>query len=266
MVNALADALAQLVTAAREQLDDASEIVDRSADEARDYGSVLAQGAKTINEAALPDAVAAAVIEATQTMLARTRRAEERLRGMSADLAKLRHDLQEAQSQAEHDPLTGLPNRRALDNALQAAVIGAAAAQKALSLAFCDIDNFKILNDRHGHAVGDRVLRLVADCLADGGGEDVFVGRHGGEEFVLLFDGVGAEQAALKIDMIRAQLATRTLRSKTDDSPIGNVTFSAGVAMLREEEEANDLLHRADRALYRAKYNGRNRVEIDREG
>ena len=184
---------------------------------------------------------------------------------MGADLARLRHDLEEAQSQAERDPLTGLPNRRALDKALEAAVAGAEAANAALSLAFCDIDKFKDLNDRHGHALGDRVLRLVGDCLDDGGGEGVFVGRHGGEEFVMLFEGVGAEQAAVRVDTIRAQLSTRTLRSKTNDSAIGNVTFSSGVAMLREGEGGADLLHRADRALYRAKYKGRNRVEIDRE-
>ena len=210
--------------------------------------------------------MAAAIIEATQAMLTRTLQAEERLRSMGADLARLRQDLDEARALSECDPLTGLPNRRALDKALQAAVAGAEAAHSALSLAFCDIDHFKALNDRHGHAVGDRVLRLVGDCLADGGGKDVFVGRHGGEEFVMVFEGLGAEQAALRIDTIRGQLATRALRSKTDDSSIGSVTFSAGVAMLREGEGGYDLLHRADRALYRAKNKGRNRVEIDREG
>ncbi|WP_174273814.1 GGDEF domain-containing protein [Sphingomonas bacterium] len=264
-VDALAAALAKLIEAARGQLDGASDIVDRSADEVRDYGSVLAEGARMFGGADLPATVAGAVIEATETMLARTRRAEERLRGMSADLANLRRDLEEARALAERDPLTGLPNRRALDKALLAAIGGATAARQALSVAFCDIDNFKVLNDRHGHALGDRVLRLVSDCLTDGGGQDVFVGRHGGEEFVMMFDGAGAEQAALRVDAIRAQLATRVLRSKTDDHPIGNVTFSAGVAMLRDGELGEDLLQRADRALYRAKHNGRNRVEIDRE-
>ena len=197
-------------------------------------------------------------------MIDRARDAEQRLRGMGTELAALHSDLDEARTAAERDPLTGLPNRRALEKALGEAVKTARAARAALTLAYCDIDEFKKINDRHGHALGDRVLRLVGDCLTDGAGEGVFVGRQGGEEFVLLFDGVQAEDAAIRVDKIRAGLAARVLRSRVDDQPIGTVSFSAGVATLRPDEDGDDLLRRADTALYRAKQTGRNRVEVER--
>jgi diguanylate cyclase len=205
------------------------------------------------------------LIGVTRTMIARARGAEERLRSMGQELQAVQRDLADARQSADHDQLTGLPNRRALEAALVKAVEGAKAADRALSLAFCDIDHFKRLNDTHGHALGDRVLRLVGDCLSDGAGPDAFVGRQGGEEFVMLFDGVPLEEAAARVDAVRADLAARDFKSRTNETPIGRITFSAGVAALRSDEEGDDLLHRADEALYRAKDAGRNRVEIDRD-
>ena len=260
----LACTLAELIAAAQVKVDGAANLVGKSADEAQAYRATLTQEAETLDRAALDGVAALSLIELTRAMIDRTRVAEERLRAAGQEFDLLQGELGEARAAAERDPLTGLPNRRALEGALARAVVVARAANDALSLAFCDIDDFKQINDKHGHALGDRVIRLVADTLSDQAGDGVFVGRQGGEEFIMMFEGMTAEQAAIRVDGIRARLAGRLLRSRTTDQPIGQISFSAGVAMLDGTEAGYDLLARADRALYRAKNNGKNRVEIDR--
>ena len=262
----LAEQLAELIASAQRKLDTAAILVDYSADEAGEYGRALEAEAASIDRTVLPQVVVETLFTLTRTMIERTKACEARLRSTNGELRTLQRDLSEAQVFAERDPLTGLPNRRALEQALRQAVTTAKAADAALSVAFCDIDGFKRLNDIHGHAVGDRVLRLVGDCLSEGAGEGVFVGRQGGEEFVMLFEGVAAIEAAARVDTIRAALAARSLRSRSDGTPIGSVTFSAGVAGLTQVEEPDDILGRADRALYRAKQDGRNQVVIDAGG
>ena len=261
---ALANQLAELIAAAQRKLDTAAILVDYSADEAGEYGRALEAEASSIDKAELPQKVVETLFTLTRTMIERTKACEDRLRTTNTELRSLQRDLDEAQIHADIDPLTGLPNRRALEQALRRAVATAKSADAALSVAFCDIDGFKRLNDIHGHAVGDRVLRLVGDCLSEG--DDVFVGRQGGEEFVMLFEGVAAIEAAARVDSIRAALAARSLRSRSDGTPIGTVTFSAGVAGLTQNEEPEEVLARADRALYRAKTDGRNQVVIDAGG
>jgi len=259
----LATQLAELIQSARDRLDGAVEMVDRSADDAADYGRMLSASAKAIDAHKLPKSAVQALLDVTRQMIDRTETAEKRLRSTNGELRALQRDLSVAQETAERDPLTGLPNRRALEQAMTRAVDTARRADAALSVAFCDIDNFKRLNDVHGHAVGDRVLRLVGDCLSEDADDRTFVGRQGGEEFVVLFEGVPVIEAAARIDAIREALSERTLRSRSDGTPIGRVTFSAGVAALSGPETGEDLLHRADLALYRAKEGGRNQVVID---
>jgi len=259
----LAAQLAELIQSARDRLDGAVEMVDRSANDAADYGRALSASAKAINAQELPKDAVAALLDVTRQMIDRTETAEQRLRSTNTELRALQRDLSVAQESAERDVLTGLPNRRALEQALVRAVDTARRADAALSVAFCDIDNFKRLNDVHGHAVGDRVLRLVGDCLSEDADDRTFVGRQGGEEFVMLFEGLPVIEAAARVDAIREALSRRVLRSRSDGTPIGRVTFSAGVAALSGKENGEELLHRADVALYRAKEGGRNQVVID---
>lgn len=261
---ALAALLDELILSAQHRIDGAVLLVERSADEAEAYRRALATEAEVLLGANLGETVTAALVGVTRTAIARARGAEERLRSMGAQFELLQRDLAEARDTAGRDQLTGLPNRRALETALARAVDAARVADHALSVAFCDIDHFKTLNDTHGHALGDRVLRLVGDCLSEGAGADAFVGRQGGEEFVMLFEGVQLDDAAARVDLIRAELAQRDFKSRTNETPVGRITFSAGVASLRAEEGGEGLLQRADEALYRAKDKGRNRVEIDR--
>lgn len=259
----LATQLADLIQSARDRLDGAVRMVDRSADEAADYGRALDASAKALDAHKLPAETVQALLNVTRQMIDRTEIAETRLRSTNSELRALQRDLSIAQETAERDPLTGLPNRRALEQAMVRAVDTARRADAALSVAFCDIDHFKRLNDVHGHAVGDRVLRLVGDCLSEDADDRTFVGRQGGEEFVLLFEGLPVIEAAARVDAIREALSQRMLRSRSDGTPIGRVSFSAGVAALNGQESGEELLHRADQALYRAKEGGRNQVVID---
>jgi diguanylate cyclase len=195
-------------------------------------------------------------------MIEKTRAAEQQLRDAGKQMNQLRGSLAEARRIADSDALTGLANRRAFEARLRRAVVQARETGKPLSIAFCDIDHFKQINDTHGHDVGDRILKFVAQRLSSASGNNCFVARHGGEEFVMLFEGVPAEQAARIVDNVRADLEERRLVAKQSGEPIGKVSFSAGVAPLGEGDTGRAMLRAADQALYRAKGAGRNRVEL----
>ena len=171
----------------------------------------------------------------------------------------------QAERAAVTDALTGVLNRRGLMAAVEKAQIDAAATSVPMALTVVDIDHFKRFNDRFGHAMGDDVLRFVARHLADRLEQDGgCVGRLGGEEFVGVMPGTTVQSAAGRIDRIRAELAGQVLRSAADGSSMGRISFSAGVAEHRTGQGPDQLIERADGALYTAKRLGRDRVVPDR--
>lgn len=153
------------------------------------------------------------------------------------------------------DSLTGVGNRRRLDEALAIEVERGRRYGNTLCLLIMDLDHFKEVNDRYGHAVGDEVLKRFAALLRDHCRQSDLVARFGGEEFVLLLPDVHLESAVACAERIRQRLASQPLAPQ-----VGRVTASFGVAMLSSNEEGGDLLRRADQALYRSKKEGRNRV------
>ncbi|HEY0024334.1 MAG TPA: GGDEF domain-containing protein [Longimicrobium sp.] len=150
--------------------------------------------------------------------------------------------------QAVRDPLTGAFNRRRMDRVLRAA----AARGEAASLLVMDIDHFKQVNDRFGHAGGDEVLVAVASVLAREAGGDLF--RFGGEEFAVLLPGAAAQNALREAERLRRAVA------EGEAGRGGRVTMSIGVAALRRGDTCDTWLNRADAALYEAKRLGRDRV------
>ena len=155
------------------------------------------------------------------------------------------------------DPLTGLGNHRHFHERLQRELATAEDGGTIVSLCFLDIDDFKQINDRHGHPAGDRVLTQVAARLRQGG--ESF--RLGGDEFAVLLPGLDAEAA---VEIARA-IVERI--GEADLAPVGSITVSAGVAGFPEHSRERDSLIRlADGALYRAKEHGKNRVQVAREG
>ncbi|MDR9438112.1 MAG: sensor domain-containing diguanylate cyclase [Halomonas sp.] len=157
---------------------------------------------------------------------------------------------------AHHDELTGLLNRRAGLGLLEEEILRSRRYGTPLCVATCDLDHFKRVNDRHGHAVGDSVLRDVAHLMKDAMRQHDRVIRLGGEEFLILLPGVGREGACRAVERLRQCLETTPVA----DEGLA-LTLSAGVAELQGNEEADALMERADRALYCAKDQGRNRVQ-----
>ncbi|KKC25958.1 GGDEF domain-containing protein [Sphingomonas sp. SRS2] len=256
----------KLIDQAHQSMTLAASLVGQSRTDAKAYGSALDKGAGALDAGGESATRALGLmVELTRTMIDKTQNAERRLAEMGTQMESLQGDLAEAQAVAESDPLTGLANRRAFQSRLVRAMAQAQAEGTPLSVAFCDIDHFKKINDNFGHDTGDRILKMVADALTDGAGEDAFVGRFGGEEFLILFDGIMARRAAMRVDEIRDELSGRHLVSKTNGEPLGTVTFSAGIAQLLPGEADGDMLRRADEALYNAKNGGRNRVIIHGE-
>jgi diguanylate cyclase (GGDEF)-like protein len=158
--------------------------------------------------------------------------------------------------QALVDGLTGLANRRAASDALHAEAARAERLETPLSVVLADLDGFKEVNDEHGHAVGDAVLRAFAEVLRDTLRESDLAGRWGGEEFLLLLPGADEEGAAQLADRVRIGLAARRIPSV----PGLRVTASFGVAEYAGEANTQQLVAAADDALYRAKRGGKDRV------
>lgn len=166
-------------------------------------------------------------------------------------------------NQANHDPLTGALNRRALSLITDKEMARFRRHGKPLSVMVMDLDNFKQINDRLGHNTGDVLLcRFVSVAKQILRGEDTFY-RFGGEEFVALIPDATAEQALVAAERLRQAFANDTIEQlHTNDNTAVNTTVSIGIAELDLGENIDDVLQRADTALYRAKSNGRNRCEI----
>jgi len=164
----------------------------------------------------------------------------------------------EATLLASTDELTGIANRRAFMSQLDREIAGATEFGWPLAVAMFDVDHFKLVNDRYGHAVGDRVLQLIAARAASvvRGGD--LVGRLGGEEFGILMPGAALDEAAHVAERLREAMETV---AELDESLPG-VTISIGIAARESQRSAQELLASADVALYAAKGEGRNRVRI----
>jgi len=160
------------------------------------------------------------------------------------------------------DPLTRALNRRFLSSILSREIGFANTNHTPLSVLLLDVDHFKRINDTHGHPVGDEVLRQVAEAVTENVRPSDFVFRYGGEEFLIVLVETHLHQAATIAERMRLALAAKPITA-AGLAPF-NVTASIGVAEHRGHPDENYLVKAADDALYRAKQNGRNRVEQDR--
>lgn len=188
---------------------------------------------------------------------------------LSAQLAKLaaqvqaieeeaktaKQDLDEQRQKALRDPLTELPNREAYSERVHEEFKRWQRYQRPLTLAVCDIDHFKRINDTYGHQAGDRVLKVLSRGIAKRLREVDFMARYGGEEFVLVLPETQAEQAHSALDKIREAIAQTPFHFK--ESPV-QITLSMGIAEFREDDTVEKVFARADKQLYVAKEQGRN--------
>lgn len=179
------------------------------------------------------------------------------LRLTRQNLDEIRRELAETRRLAMEDALTGVANRRALEQIMRRELAHSRRTGRPLSLAMLDLDHFKAVNDTWGHEVGDRALVHLVDVLRGGLRDSDLVARYGGEEFVLLFTETNLSGARFVTDRLRAMLARAPMRQNGVAIPLA---FSAGIAGLRPEDNGHSLLARADALLYEAKRTGRDRV------
>jgi diguanylate cyclase len=245
-----------LLEQARLHLETVEAIIGASHEHAARFGRDLETSAAELRTARAP--TLEELLRLTAGMIERTRSAERELDEATQEVQSLRRELASVSEAARTDALTGLANRRALEDRFD----WLQRSGMAFSASLCDIDLFKLINDSHGHGVGDRVLKAVASVL-DANSAGHLVGRFGGEEFVVLLGGVQAPAAAALMDKARCELAHRSFRVRGTEAPIGQITFSAGVVEGRPGQGWDELIARADVMLYQAKSLGRNRVELE---
>jgi two-component system cell cycle response regulator len=195
-------------------------------------------------------------------LLARTRTQIRRKRYQD----RLRSNLQESMTLAVTDSLTGLHNRRYFSSHADNAVAEARDGGKPVAVCLLDIDHFKVVNDTHGHGVGDEVLRQFAERVTHSVRGVDLAARYGGEEFVVLLPDTDLGVAVRVAERLRRGVASEPMMVSVDGGKI-DVTCSIGVTACVPGETAKDMLKRADDALYTAKRQGRNVVVVfDHDG
>lgn len=244
----------RLAAEARAQVEGLADVVRQMHEETRDFGRDLAGHAAEMQLAA-PVPGMAEIARITGAMLTRIHESERRLADATREAEELRGKLVEARVTARRDPLTGLPNRRAFEEAF------AANSGHRRCLALCDVDRFKRINDGFGHGVGDRVLGAIADTLRVAC-EGHLVARHGGEEFAVLIYDLSLERAAELLEDARAGVSAKRFRSRETDRLIGRVTMSVGLIAVADGESLDQACARADALLYSAKAAGRDQLSM----
>jgi len=196
----------------------------------------------------------------TQQVISRNQSLEVVLEESASEIEKLRQDLEKARKESMTDSLTGLANRKAFDSEIVRVLADSKTDKTPFSVLMLDIDHFKTFNDSFGHQVGDQVLRLVAKCLVDGiKGKDI-AARYGGEEFVIILPETELASAVSVGNNLRKTVANKDVINRSSGERLARITMSVGVAQFSGNEDLDDLIGRADAALYTAKNNGRNQV------
>jgi diguanylate cyclase len=251
--------LDRLVRDIRRHIEDASATAGSFGDALAAFTSALGSG----GDVARARGLISGLLGETQRMAERNRTLEERLSKSASEVEELRQNLEAVRREALTDPLTGIPNRKHFDARLREAARDAMEGGEPLSLLIADIDHFKRFNDTYGHPVGDQVLRLVARTLTHSvKGRDT-PARYGGEEFAVILPQTPLRGAAAVGEQIRVAIMRGRIVGKASRQAYGTVTLSLGAAQYRPGETLDDLVRRADAALYQAKRTGRNRLATE---
>lgn len=195
----------------------------------------------------------------------RAARLEARFAEKSRELDLIRESLTKSEERARTDALTGLPNRRALEEFFRTAQTSVMEQGQPLSAMLIDIDHFKRFNDSFGHGVGDQVLRLVAKALRERIREVDLPARYGGEELIAVLPGADLTAATATAERIRRSISECKITRRSTGEVLPGITVSIGVGQFLFGESMDDLIERCDRALYQAKKSGRNLVVAENE-
>lgn len=192
-----------------------------------------------------------------QQVAGRLKSMVDRIQAMEVEATTFRNHLEEQRKRAMLDTLTGLPNRAGLQKRMEEEYERWQRYGGDLLLVILDVDHFKRVNDKFGHLAGDKVLRLIAQQLSRRLRKSDFIGRFGGEEFVILMPGTSIDHAAVVLEDLRAGIEESPFHFKKERVTI---TISVGYTDFRQGNTLDQVFERADRAMYRAKDGGRNRL------
>jgi diguanylate cyclase len=249
----------------RDVLDEAAQTAAAALEDSGQFEAALRDTRSRLTGASSLESVHAIIAELareTTRMHSATEAVHQKLEKRAREVELLTRQLEQAKSEALHDPLTGLKNRRGFELAVKELGGGAF---RGTALVLADIDHFKQINDKHGHLLGDKILRAIGQTLQSNiKGRDI-AARPGGDEFVLLLQQIPLAGARALAEQIRTAVASVRIRRADSKEQPGSVTLSIGVAAGGSDDTLESLLARADAALYAAKRAGRNRVSVDAE-
>jgi diguanylate cyclase len=232
------------------------------------YESFIADSVTSLAEDPSLDEVKRVIgglITETKTIGTFGKRLQDELKETTKALEILKLDFEQVKKEASVDFLTGLPNRKAFNEALATSIREAISDANTFCLLFIDIDHFRKFNNEFGHLIGDEVLKFVAKKIKEMVRGSDYPARFGGEEFAVILPRTSLAGAQVVAENIRSLFSKTTLRSVSTSRTLGKLTLSIGVACYRQGELSEQLVSRSDQALYLAKNTGRNRVAIECE-
>lgn len=243
------------------ELQSVTRAIETAQKSSEEYGQELATASQRLGgDAGAVKAVVQDLASATAKVQGDNAQLESQLAETTAELDRLRENLDQVRRDAMTDGLTNLTNRKAFDERLAQACEHADAEGEAVTLAIIDIDHFKGFNDTWGHQIGDQVLRYVASVIGRLGAAPRIAARYGGEEFAIIFPAEGGRTAMAVLEEIRVEVSSRALKRRSTNEDLGAITVSAGYAERLKGESTASLVGRADAALYASKHAGRNRT------
>jgi diguanylate cyclase len=246
------------------ELEDIASLLRNERSHVEKYGRILHETSdgldgRNVLSRELLQKIVGAISVATSSTIDHGRQVATTLNDKTAELESVKSKLEEYKRLADTDPLTHVWNRRAFDKEI-ARIYNSNKGILFNALILADIDRFKDINDRFGHPVGDRIIQVVAGIFQTSIRTDMFVARTGGEEFALIVEGASEDTTFEIADRIRLLIEQTPFANGQTGASYGKVTVSMGICMASEADSPEDLYTKADRALYRSKVNGRNRV------
>ena len=239
-----------------------TEHVDHAAEHTSHFGSVLEESLTALNNAEDSPQLSniiSRLAENTASISESTQIFQQKIMDAQAEIIALKEELQKSKLDARIDPLTGLFNRRVFDTELEQ--VTGPKNQTKITLIMIDIDHFKKFNDEYGHLMGDKVLQYFGKLLKAECQEPILPVRFGGEEFAILLIGKEKEDAVVLAEHLRKKIHAIRIKQKKSGKVISSITASFGISQWVQTETAEQMIERADKALYFAKESGRNQVQ-----
>lgn len=236
-------------------------LTSEQASVAGDQFAIKSKSLESTEDKADLKAILSEIIQETNQLAEASQKLKTQLNETHKEMEQLRSELAQVREMAKTDALTGLLNRRAFDEALDSFVTSPSSQTGCLAL--LDLDHFKKINDTHGHLIGDKVLRFCSSLIQKYAAGYHHAARYGGEELAIIMPDTSLPEALNIIDQIRKVMEDTRLKFKGNSESIGQVTVSSGIALLQAGDTVENLIDRADTALYRAKEKGRNRIVVE---